>query len=335
MRLTELRRYLEPKPPQTLEEAVARLKSLEEQIGGAQDARRRLSEDEVYWRLEQGKLLEDCKRFFRHGEGGADVLAGKAGIHVNTLRDAGYVYRRAGSMGAFRMQVERWKAANQKVTWSMVRTWGRGSSTEERDEAEGTIPAQYDRLKKEAKRLERKLEELAEQAADLPAGQQAEARDALMTAEEVALTVEGTDLNLLTERKKRQGYLEYIQEQSCVNCRSTPSLPHYLDPVGEPPETRAYFAVPLCAECTGHLAQIGPKAVWGGESPWKYAFPILLRYLGLEWETAFRLLVRLHDARPHPTDDRPQPRDRPHSAARARRRSARLQSPSPGGRGGA
>ena len=287
MNLAELRRYREPKVPETLAEAEGRMAALEKDIQGARDARSRLHVDEVFWRIEQGKLFDEAKSFFKHGKNPAAHFAQKAGIHERTLYDAAAAYRRAGSMWGFREQVARWEDEGRDITWRMVRNWGRKLLPDDTDKMKEATQKQLASIERRLTRVAQDAAELSEQLPDMDEEERDEVRGVITHAIEQIHEVNREQARILTRvqggpeptHHTDDAYLDYVCSKPCINCGGAPSDPYHVNQGGEATEGSAYFVLPVCITCHQQIREHGEEAVLGDWDQWKCLARLLSGYI--------------------------------------------------------
>lgn len=261
----------------SLEDAVLLLIDIEKACKANQKEARRLSYETIHRRVEQGRILDEALSLpGTWGEGVADMLASKAEMHVQTLRDCLAVYRRAGSKTGFNTQWGVWETADSYITWSMVRNWGRKALPENIEKAELHIEKEIIGLERAAVKLEKRAEALKVSALAWTPEKQNEAQGASQRVSEVIGEVRA-DFNSVQlpkpERVEDERYKAFVRKMLCAWCGGQGGVCHHLDRGGMGTKGSDYYAVSVCQECHQRIHDNPEKTVWeqAGVNPWRVA----------------------------------------------------------------
>jgi hypothetical protein len=277
-----------PLDVETYQDAVERLRSLEERARGIIAGIKRSGLDLVRVRYDQGHLADMALRM-RNAR--MEDLAEQVNVGPKTLYDAHLVYRRFKSRVELERQIRLWEEEGREVSWSMVRNHARNRLPDEPAKAASVLQEKATRLEKKTQRLEADALDLQEQAERMRTvnGHAPVDPDLADELEGVAVQAQivagdtrrqAAELRLpKPERQQDERYLAYVRQHSCLACGATGAVQaHHLDRGGTGSKGPDYTAVPLCATCHGHLHEVGVKTFWGGFDPWRRALELVLSY---------------------------------------------------------
>jgi len=271
-------------PIESLEDAVLLLIDIENACKINQKEVRRLSYETIHRRVEQGRILDEALSLPNtYGNNVAEILASKADIHVQTLRDCLAIYRRAGSKAGFNQQWAKWEADDTNITWSMVRNWGRKTLPENKEKAELQIEKEIMGLEKAAARLEKRLETIKASALAWRPEKQNEAHGASQRVSEVIDEVR-SELSSVqlpqSERIEDARYRAFVRGLLCTCCGGTGGVFHHLERGGMGTKGSDYYGVSVCQECHVRIHDNPERTVWREAvvNPWRIACMNVVAY---------------------------------------------------------
>jgi hypothetical protein len=195
----------------------------------------------------------------RYGDSVIDDLAGRTGLHPNTLYECRRFF--VATPDGPETWMENVSEGSNVVLWKHVRTLiSRGSDIETLG-PEGALERRLYNLDRRTESLETELSEVAAQARSNGIGRELKER-VLGVADRVADVKFGPSMAISKLSTPRDdAHLAYVRELACAFCGAAPpSEPHHVEKVATAMQGNDYSCVPVCRRCHDAIHALGNQS---------------------------------------------------------------------------
>lgn len=186
-------------------------------------------------------------------------------------------------MRAFRAQMGRWEEMDRRITWTMVRRWGRKSLPDDQEKAQAKVKRQLSSVERRLTSVTRDMADLADQLDEMDEEERDEVRGVITKGVEMVKDLREkkartASMNLVKQTPRDESYLDYIRSLACAVCDKPSPDAHHVETGGVGMKGSDYMTVPLCRSCHGELHQHGEQAVFGDYNVYKLVAQYVIEY---------------------------------------------------------